>query len=127
MSNLNNNTVQLEALLAKVNALPEAGGGGGSGGGSAETCTVTLNVFDDNGSGGYLYYTDGNGELIASHIDAFGTYNDSITMQKGLLVLAGIASSQFQRYLTMSGDIHLLEQEGWTVIFNVQSDGSIST
>lgn len=29
MSNLNNNTTQLEALLAKVNALPEAGGGGG--------------------------------------------------------------------------------------------------
>lgn len=27
MSNLNNNTTQLEALLAKVNALPEAGGG----------------------------------------------------------------------------------------------------
>lgn len=27
MSNLNNNTAQLEALLAKVNALPEAGGG----------------------------------------------------------------------------------------------------
>jgi hypothetical protein len=26
MSNLNNNTTQLEALLAKVNALPEAGG-----------------------------------------------------------------------------------------------------
>jgi hypothetical protein len=25
MSNLNNNTTQLEALLAKVNALPEAG------------------------------------------------------------------------------------------------------
>jgi hypothetical protein len=28
MSNLNNNTTQLEALLVKVNALPEAGGGG---------------------------------------------------------------------------------------------------
>ena len=28
MSNLNNNTTQLEALLAKVNSLPEAGGGG---------------------------------------------------------------------------------------------------
>lgn len=27
MSNLNNNTTQLESLLAKVNALPEAGGG----------------------------------------------------------------------------------------------------
>ena len=27
MSNLNNNTTQLELLLAKVNALPEAGGG----------------------------------------------------------------------------------------------------
>jgi hypothetical protein len=27
MSNLNNNTTQLEALLAAVNALPEAGGG----------------------------------------------------------------------------------------------------
>lgn len=26
MSNLNNNTTQLELLLAKVNALPEAGG-----------------------------------------------------------------------------------------------------
>lgn len=27
MSNLNNNTTQLELLLAKVNELPEAGGG----------------------------------------------------------------------------------------------------
>jgi hypothetical protein len=31
MSNLNNNTTQLEALLAKINALPEAGGSSGGG------------------------------------------------------------------------------------------------
>lgn len=34
MSNLNNNTTQLEALLVKVNALPDAGG---------KTCTIQIN------------------------------------------------------------------------------------
>lgn len=70
MSNLNNNTTQLEALLAKVNALPEVGStddlnatiteletkvstlntaldGKAAGGGSFETCTVTVNVTGD--------------------------------------------------------------------------------
>jgi hypothetical protein len=70
MSNLNNNTARLEALLAKVNALPEVGStddlnatiteletkvstlntaldGKVASGGSFETCTVTVNVTGD--------------------------------------------------------------------------------
>ena len=41
MANFTNNTTQLQNLLEKVNALPEAGSGGGSsGGGDAGMCTV---------------------------------------------------------------------------------------
>ena len=37
MSQLTQNTTDLDALIAKANALPDAGGGG-----SVETCTVTI-------------------------------------------------------------------------------------
>lgn len=43
MEKLNNNTLALQALLTKVNNLPEGGssGGGGSGGG---TCSITMEL-----------------------------------------------------------------------------------
>lgn len=40
MQKLNNNTLALQALLTKVNNLPEGGSSGG--GASVETCTVTF-------------------------------------------------------------------------------------
>ena len=47
MQKLNNNTLALQALLTKVNNLPEGGGSGG-GGASVETCTVTISfTFGD--------------------------------------------------------------------------------
>ena len=39
MSQLTQNTADLDALIAKANALPDAGSGGG---GAVETCTVTV-------------------------------------------------------------------------------------
>lgn len=45
MSNLSKNTTDLQAILAAVNALPEAGSGGGA---SVETCTVTISVETTN-------------------------------------------------------------------------------
>lgn len=41
-ADLQSNNVDLQSILATINALPEAGGGGGSG--SIETCTVTISV-----------------------------------------------------------------------------------
>lgn len=40
MAKIEDNTATMQAILAAVNALPEAGGGGG--GGSIETCTITI-------------------------------------------------------------------------------------
>ena len=41
-SRLQTNNTNLQALIAKANALPNAGTGGSSGGGSIETCTGTM-------------------------------------------------------------------------------------
>jgi hypothetical protein len=51
MSNLTNNTIQLEALLAKVNALPETGGGGGE----SSLAEKEVNFYDYDGSLLYAY------------------------------------------------------------------------
>lgn len=65
MSQLTQNTTDLDALIAKANALPDAGSGGGSGGGAVETCTVEITA--DNGkilNYMAITYTDGNYETV---------------------------------------------------------------
>ncbi|MBE5800050.1 MAG: hypothetical protein E7321_08900 [Clostridiales bacterium] len=75
MSITTNNT-SLQEILAKVNALPEAGGGGSSGGG-VETCTVTFVYEEVYGSGTIIdgaipvIKSDGSlGHVILSELDA---------------------------------------------------------
>lgn len=41
---LETNNTNLQSLIKKANALPDAGGGGGSGGGSVETCSININI-----------------------------------------------------------------------------------
>ena len=70
MSNLTNNTQQLEALLAKINELPEGGSGGA-------VCTVTVN--DPGNKIANLIYQNKLGEVQKITADpltsASGTYN----------------------------------------------------
>lgn len=69
MSNLNNNTAQLEDLLAKVNALPDAGSGGSSGG------TVTVLVSGKPEPEACIYYIDGDFNLCTELLQNEKTYN----------------------------------------------------
>lgn len=62
MSNLSKNTTDLQAILAAVNALPDAGGG--SGGASVETCSVTLTCSDGNATVLAYYYLCYENETI---------------------------------------------------------------
>lgn len=83
---LQSNNVDLQTILNKVNALPEAGGGGG--GGSVETCTVTFTKwgsFPEPGMGeGIVYYSDGNGAVKNTQ---YSILNDTvITVAKNSLI-----------------------------------------
>lgn len=63
-SRLQINNTNLQALISKANALPNAGSG--SGGGSLETCTVTITLGSTAGNLGGIGYTSvQNNEIIA--------------------------------------------------------------
>lgn len=72
MAKIEDNTATMQAILAAVNALPEAGGGGV--GGSIETCTITITH-----TYGTLYvqsimattFTDGNMSVFAIEPGAY--------------------------------------------------------
>lgn len=82
MANFTNNTTQLQNLLAKVNALPEAGSGGGASGGSVDTCTVTIITELKAMSGvipnGIIPIIDDAGELNYINIDDVDSSTDRI-------------------------------------------------
>ena len=59
-SRLQTNNTNLQALINKANALPDAGSGdgGGSSGGGIESCTITITDRPDPGT--VMYYIDAN-------------------------------------------------------------------
>ena len=66
---LQTNNTNLQALIDKANALPEAGSG--TGGGSVETCTVTIDNEIYYCSWGLFYscLIDGKVELVATNLE----------------------------------------------------------
>lgn len=83
MSKLTTNTADLQAILDKVNALPNAG----SGGGSVETCTVTITQIGGNVivpmEDAIMFYTGADGMITSQFVN-----NGSIvTVVKNSLVV----------------------------------------
>lgn len=82
---LQSNNADLQTILNKVNALPEAGGGGG---GSVETCTVTFrkgSSMTEPGMGtGTVYYSDGNGAVKNTLFNIVN--NTTITVIKNSII-----------------------------------------
>lgn len=78
---LQSNNADLQTILNKVNALPEAGGGGG---GSVETCTVTISGSSSSCYPRYVAYTsvDSNGEVIGAN-QTVSTSSVTVTCVKG--------------------------------------------
>jgi hypothetical protein len=82
MSNLNNNTVQLEALLAKINALPEAGG-------------IILPTLDNEGVAADLRegkeLIDSQGNKITGTLSLDTETNPQVTSEPCVLTLSTVA------------------------------------
>lgn len=92
---LQSNNADLQTILNKVNALPEAGGGGG--GGSVETCTVVLKTTAGASSSYYpvnVAYTsvDDSGNVIGVN-QTVSTSSVTITCVKGLTLAIKYKSS----------------------------------
>lgn len=117
MSNLNNNTTQLESLLAKVNALPEAGGV------SMETCTVQISIYNiedvDVQNAAKVTYVNGENECaaVALTLDDWtdhGSYwSISLTVVKGTFIYSRLGTIG-----VMSGKAQRLDSYGNTVLIN---------
>lgn len=99
---LQTNNTNLQALIDKANALPDAEG---SGGGSIETCEVILsNESPVDGTSLIVYYVDGNQTLQQETFPA--TMMDdkkTITVQKNSIMItpSGVAGSS--DYTSLSG------------------------
>lgn len=111
-------------LIAQIANALEGKAAGSSGG--AETCTVQLTLSDDMGRGGNIYYFNENGELTTIAIDAWQYYSNTITMQKGMLVIYRLISVGSESYITISGDISKIIGINGGAIYSVTGDGSIS-
>lgn len=89
---LQSNNTDLQAILATINALPEAGGGGGS----VETCRVMFADFEipEDALDSIIAYTDENSQVVSKayrefdvHVLSASAYDvyGSVTVKVGTL------------------------------------------
>ena len=69
-SRLQTNNTNLQALINKANALPDAGGG--SGGGSVEMCTVTIKVNAPVMNDYTVYSSNSNLQVVTTTVSSGG-------------------------------------------------------
>ena len=94
-SRLQANNTNLQALIAKANTLPNAGGGGGS----TETITITITGFPDPGM--EIWYLDGTMTLCQEEISK----GSSFTIMKGtLLVVTSCTTSSWMGLTHIGGN-----------------------
>lgn len=117
-SDLQQNNTDLQAILADVNALPDAGSGGG---GAIETCTVKIN---SQGSTFKLYGTNENGAFEASStINEQGSHTFVGSVLKGSLLSIYQTSLDFN----ITGDATLLVKAPFPVqFFDITGDCTLS-
>ena len=125
MANFTNNTTQLQSLLEKVNALPDAGSGG-----SVETCTVTFNLeqlIEAFKPSGDYYYTDETMSI------ATGSWTNGVnftaTVSKGtLFVLFDLVGNGYQLSDSNADLIHssMTYDEHIVSVFAIHGDSIIT-
>jgi len=81
---LQTNNTNLQALIDKANALPDAGGGSG-GGGDLETCTLTLSSMGVPTGDEIVYYIDDTLTLQQSSFPAFRQSKSVIVMKNSII------------------------------------------
>lgn len=123
---LASNNVDLQSILDKVNALPEAG----SGGTSVETCTIKL----ANGSGAYgTYYattiTDGNIDVSTGNIadESIANYvPDGVAAVEVIcnsFMHLSVSDFRFASGIELSGGAELINRDTSTLYIKTPSEG----
>ncbi len=125
------NTTELEALLAKANALPDASeSGSGSGGGSnIETCTVNAKNYTDTSCTMYYNIVD-NGEVKAAWANISRQQETTLgnILKKSIVCVVGNSfveysvSNMSQLYCTKDYDVMLFTADGDSCSFTVSSE-----
>ena len=130
-SRLQTNNTNLQALINKANALPDAGGGGGSDGNfSSYTVTVDASVVNSTLGLNVLYvaYTKSDGSYYEDALCITGIYTQTYNDVSGTLVLYdGIMANMFDSYSpTVDGGVMLKAYDYNVVVCEVTHDGTIT-
>ena len=112
---LQTNNTNLQELINKANALPDAGSGGG---GSVETCTVTLSSDAPSSGTESVYYTNGSNEVQTVFFPLFGDSINITVLKNSILTTYGGTPD--------NDNILLISYEGPYKVCFVMGDGTIT-